>query len=592
MMQRSKKGLSTIVGAIFLVAIIFAGISVINWGVGLQDNYALTISERNQIDWERLNEKVELTDLSIDNNKFNITLQNTGTLPARLVRLWVTNETSNWHQKYDTNYLVNPTTKLTSLGQSLSLNALSTQDYVIGVVTERGNLATFRAASSSNQALNLNLHALPSTVSAKFQATLMLSVNNNLTNVDVIPKVTPITDLQVSAPAGATYTKISGPTPVSDKGLLRGETTFFRWIYEIDGSENQVITFTASLVGGKPGNTASASVTIKKVETSKISEQSQSSITSLSAASIIPGSPASDGSLFFHVETTNVPTGTNNYQMQPMPPDKTNTQVVTLTTGTKVTFFTRNATENISIPAGKWNLTLWYTSGSGSGDTQIKVSYNITDANGNNQSIILPPSIVNYPKSTPSTSKTNSTSLGAITIIAQNRLKVTLEYVSGPSLTLQFDTDAKPTNLATPAPTPNFPTYINYKAGDPFFVLIKNTGTVPIWIDDDSRIIFKHVSQSSYFAGIILEWQDPNTNPLQTGNIDKNYDSKVLLANSTLTLKFSAPNVQPVTPSGAPGSASQVVGPGTYDVKMRLSGHDSSGAFVIKIIPIGVVVAT
>lgn len=591
-MQRSKKGLSNIVGAIFLVAIVFAGLGIINWGVGLQDNYALTISERNKIDWERLNERVELTDLSIDNNKFNITLQNTGTLPARIVRLWVTNETSPWHEKYDINYVVNPTTKLTNLGQSLNLNALESKDYVIGVVTERGNLATFKAASPSNQALNLNLYALPSTVSAKFQVTLMLSVNNNLTNVDVIPKVTPITDLQVSAPLGATYTKISGPTPASDKGLLRGETTFFKWIYEVDGSDNQVITFTASLVGGKPGNTASASVTIKKVEASKISEQSESSITAISAANIIPGSPASDGSLFFHVETTNVPSGTNNYQMQPMPPDKTTTQEVTLTTGTKVTFFTRNSTENTSIQAGKWNLTLFYKSGTGSGDTQIKVSYNITDANGNNQSIILPPSIVTYQKSTSGTSKLNSTNLGAVSIIAQNRLKATLEYVSGPDLILQFDTDAKPSKLLTPVPTPNFPTYINYKAGDSFYVLIKNTGTVPIWIDDQSRINFKHVSQSLYFAGIILEWEDPNTSPVQSGVIDRNYDSKLLLPSGTLTLKFSTPNRQPVTPAGQPGSASDVVDPGTYNVSMRLSGHDINGAFVIKVIPIGVVVAT
>ncbi len=117
MMQRSKKGLSNIVGAIFLVAIVFAGLGIINWGVGLQDNYALTISERNKIDWERLNERVELTDLSIDNNKFNITLQNTGTLPAHVVRLWVTNETSPWHAKYDIDYVVSPTSKLTKLGQ-------------------------------------------------------------------------------------------------------------------------------------------------------------------------------------------------------------------------------------------------------------------------------------------------------------------------------------------------------------------------------------------------------------------------------------------------------------------------------------------
>ena len=177
-MQRTQKGLSNIVGAIFLVAIVFAGLGIINWGVGLQDQYALTISERNKIDWERLNERIELTDLSIDNNKFNITLQNTGALPARLVRLWVTNETSPWHQKYDIDYVVNPTTKLTNLGQSLNLNALESKDYVIGVVTERGNLATFRAGSPSNQALNLNLYALPSTVSAKFQVTLMLSVIN------------------------------------------------------------------------------------------------------------------------------------------------------------------------------------------------------------------------------------------------------------------------------------------------------------------------------------------------------------------------------------------------------------------------------
>ena len=76
----------------------------------LIDNFAESIGIKQTLDYERQTEEFEVVKVSIVNNKFNFTLQNTGNIPVKITRLWVKNTTdSTWpFSKFDLNAVIAP----------------------------------------------------------------------------------------------------------------------------------------------------------------------------------------------------------------------------------------------------------------------------------------------------------------------------------------------------------------------------------------------------------------------------------------------------------------------------------------------------
>ena len=122
-----KKGISSVVGGIFLILIIISGFSMLSTGLSYYENYVSILSDNNNVELERLSERIELVRVSIDSGKFNLTLKNTGTITTHLVRLWVTNETASpqWHDKFDIDYYVAPKGLVSNIGQNLNLSVNS-----------------------------------------------------------------------------------------------------------------------------------------------------------------------------------------------------------------------------------------------------------------------------------------------------------------------------------------------------------------------------------------------------------------------------------------------------------------------------------
>ena len=89
--------------------ILVAVMSVMSWTLRQQSDYTTLAVEATRLESERAAADLEVTGVHIDNDKFNITIQNNGPLTENIVRLWVTNETtSDWHNKYDINYIAGP----------------------------------------------------------------------------------------------------------------------------------------------------------------------------------------------------------------------------------------------------------------------------------------------------------------------------------------------------------------------------------------------------------------------------------------------------------------------------------------------------
>ncbi|MGH9910412.1 MAG: hypothetical protein ACRD32_07200, partial [Nitrososphaerales archaeon] len=240
------------------------------------------MTEKNVNETERIKEGIEIRDVKINNSKLNITLANTGGLPAKLVRMWVTDETGYSQTRYDvaSPIIVDPKESVVNIGQgtigSLSLPAQTTKSYTAKAITERGNIVSFKTvAGSQAYDLQLLLTTIPPSVVVGQDTTILLTVINNMYDAQAVHDISPTLGTPVASNCGPGYPvacptlqQIGGPGPVpaSVESLPRGSTATFTWKYNIgqsgtSSSAGAKVTFTATL----GGQSASAELTVSQI---------------------------------------------------------------------------------------------------------------------------------------------------------------------------------------------------------------------------------------------------------------------------------------------------------------------------------------
>src|SRR5574341_382760 len=271
--NREKRGISSIIAAVFMIAVIVLGLGVLTSGLTFQNKLGQVVTETSLAETEQIKERIELGDVRIEtNNKFNITLVNTGILPVKIVKAWITNttDTNGWHRQYDNlNKLINPGQVLTNFGQDLSLVAKTDKSYEIKVVTERGTTAVFKITNGNDAKLHVRLTATPNTVPSGQRVTITMLVTHNNTLADAVlniePEFNPPTP-NIDPPGTGTATLVgTGPTPAKDASIIKGGTRSYTWVYEITGQNNTQFTFQGRLKDGK-SNTDSVTFSTRLVK--------------------------------------------------------------------------------------------------------------------------------------------------------------------------------------------------------------------------------------------------------------------------------------------------------------------------------------
>jgi hypothetical protein len=348
--MKYRKGLSSVIGMIFLVIVLSSVLGYFTFGIKLieQVNDQMVLKGVESIDKSR--ESFEITNVRIDAGKFNVTIQNTGEIPIKFTRFWINNVTDNsWPlQNFTLNTIVTPKQTIKNIGQSTPLYALDSQAYSMKLITQRGNSKEISINSPNQEKLDLKLIALPVSVPDKFKTTLLLTITNNMTNQNTLLNIKPVMYTPQRIGSGV-ETLITPMLPNKISNLRQGDTASFVWVYEISGVTGDSILFTVGLENGHPGNSVSAAVSIQDV---LLSQQSQ---TALSATSV--SSPLNSKLLLFHAEQDLTPN--NAYQMYTGDPDIGGITIPVHTANPK--FFTNNGTL-VKIPSGVWNASLTYFS--------------------------------------------------------------------------------------------------------------------------------------------------------------------------------------------------------------------------------------
>jgi len=348
--MKQRRGLSSIIGMLFFVIILVSAISYFTYGIKMVDKVNDEVIVKGIESVDKIKENFEIVSATIDNGKFNITIQNTGPLPINFKRLWVDNVTDNtWPlQNFTVNKVASPGQVLNNIGKDLNLFALESQAYSMKLITQRGNSEGISINSVSQGSLDLKFFALPSTVSDKFHTTLLLTVTNNMTKNNMLLNLKPVI-VNIQKTATAQETLISPATPNEHTSLAKGDTAYFSWIYQISGVEGDSVTFTASVENSYPGNEASASVTVNKV---LLADKSGTSLEALGLGT----NTLNDSVLIFHAETDQTPNGA--FQMFSGASDGGVDGTRLQLESTTPSFFTKNGTDDITVPAGLWTASL------------------------------------------------------------------------------------------------------------------------------------------------------------------------------------------------------------------------------------------
>lgn len=257
-MIRRRRGISTVVGAMFMIIIMAGALNVTLWMTQQQDRIATAVTEKSGSDLERLNEKIGIADIRIDGSRLNMTVANTGGQPAQLASVYIVNETASPKQqfRYDLDVAVDGRNSVKNVGQALPFTATDASLYSVKVVTKSGNTAVANIAPLSTMALPMSLYVIPPTVTPGENVTLLYTVTNNSTDAYLGNGVTPALSHSLGCTAGPGCQLTQYAAPAGNTKVAKGATSMFKWVFKVDAPDNTAVTFNATLAGARAGNYA------------------------------------------------------------------------------------------------------------------------------------------------------------------------------------------------------------------------------------------------------------------------------------------------------------------------------------------------
>lgn len=280
-----KRGLSTVIGAVFMIIVIIGALNVTLWMLQQQDRVAQAMVEKTNGNLDRLNEKIEISNVRIDGSKLNMTVTNDGGQPAKLKSLYVVDETAVPKQqyRYDLDIPVDGRASAKNVGQGVAFTASTMSLYSVKLITEAGNTASSVITPVSEVALPMSLYVIPPTVTPGHNVTLLYTVTNDLTDSHIAADVTPQISYSMgcSPGPGCQLTQYVSPTSTT---IVSGTTALFKWVFKVDAPDNTSVTFNATIAGAKPGNYVIEKARAKLVEASETSFYSESTTTIIYSA--------------------------------------------------------------------------------------------------------------------------------------------------------------------------------------------------------------------------------------------------------------------------------------------------------------------
>ena len=82
--RQKRKGISSVVGAVFMILVMVGALNVMIWTMQQQDRVTETIIEKSNSNLNKLNEDIDISNVRIDGDKLNMTVTNAGGAAATI----------------------------------------------------------------------------------------------------------------------------------------------------------------------------------------------------------------------------------------------------------------------------------------------------------------------------------------------------------------------------------------------------------------------------------------------------------------------------------------------------------------------------
>ena len=257
----SHRGLSAVVGTVFLVAVVIGALSYVSYSLDVMGNFSesLIVEESRQRDKQAESFTIESIDVT-GASKLDGVIKNTGEIPLELTTLWIDEQGVNdVVQKFTLSEEIAP-------GSSVDISSLvdftmdSDKGYNMKVVSSRGEVSSFYVNSLADENVYMSLTASPTVIPSTFTSTLIYTVVNNMSNGNYLYNLTPVMNdtrqtLGLES-AGLTYEMVGGePTPSSYESLGPGEVAVFTYEIKLTGeTDGDLQLFNVTLANANQGN--------------------------------------------------------------------------------------------------------------------------------------------------------------------------------------------------------------------------------------------------------------------------------------------------------------------------------------------------
>ena len=261
-MPKNRRGLSSVVGALFFTVLMIAGFSVLSLALDAQTDIVTTQRIVSDIEIKKQQEEFGVLVSTDVNDMLDVSIHNQGQNPVEITSIWITNKTlpDQPVMRYEINYddAFVPTGFVSNVVSTQTL-VMSPDKYDIKVVSSYGSIKKVELDTVGGGSNGLRAEMLtdpPDPVIGKNVTTAMI-----VTNTGDIPiyNVYPNT-LDTSTTGSGTITT-SSPTPSGVSTLTGGASVMFTWDSQVTGSSGDVLSFSSHATGDSVANSNTASDT-------------------------------------------------------------------------------------------------------------------------------------------------------------------------------------------------------------------------------------------------------------------------------------------------------------------------------------------
>lgn len=247
--NKSRRGISSVVGALIFTVLMIAGFSAMSLALDSQTDIVNTQRVVADVELKKQQEKFDISVSTDVNNLLDVSVENNGQNPVEISRIWITNKTLPTQPAKP--FSVNSNDAFVPSG--FKSNILATQPlyitpdtYDVKIISTLGTVKTAELSyGSSSNGLRAELITDPPDVIVGQNVTVAMLVTN--TGSETIYNVRPNPLNFIGTGTGHVVSSSSNIPTFAD--LNGGASVMFSWDYQVDGDSGNQLTFSGNAVG-------------------------------------------------------------------------------------------------------------------------------------------------------------------------------------------------------------------------------------------------------------------------------------------------------------------------------------------------------